>query len=116
MWKRGKEQQEKYKIWAATPRGQECILRNQRKYDWKDFVTDLDAALEYYDQQFEKQHGVCAMCKQASERRLSVDHDHRTGELRGLLCRKCNLMVGHFELMPDEILEYLKDWDSYPFK
>ncbi|MFD4474601.1 endonuclease VII domain-containing protein [Streptomyces sp. NPDC058471] len=43
------------------------------------------------------QGGVCALCRRATgaSRRLSVDHDHRTGEVRGLLCRPCNTLLGH---------------------
>ena len=51
----------------------------------------------------EKQDGVCAICDQ-SERshrngapnRLSVDHCHRTGVVRGLLCHACNRALGLF--------------------
>lgn len=43
------------------------------------------------------QGGVCYLCRRATgtTRRLSVDHDHKTGEVRGLLCRPCNNLLGH---------------------
>ncbi len=37
------------------------------------------------------QNGVCALCKKPPKRqRLHVDHDHKTGKVRGLLCYRCN--------------------------
>ncbi len=41
--------------------------------------------------------GRCAICKEAETRarRLSLDHDHATGEIRGFLCSRCNLLLGH---------------------
>lgn len=40
---------------------------------------------------------VCAICQRATgeSRKLSVDHDHRTGLVRGELCRPCNDLLGH---------------------
>jgi len=40
----------------------------------------------------------CAICRAEPEtgRRLAVDHDHETGAVRGLLCRRCNMAIGAF--------------------
>lgn len=38
----------------------------------------------------EAQGGLCAICKGARPYRLAVDHNHKTGEVRGLLCKRCN--------------------------
>lgn len=50
-----------------------------------------------YQRLYDFQGGVCAICRRANgaSRRLSVDHDHRTGRARMLLCRPCNDMLGH---------------------
>ncbi|MER7208480.1 endonuclease VII domain-containing protein [Streptosporangium sp. NPDC000239] len=43
-----------------------------------------------YDALFLAQNGQCAICGGTRRQRLSVDHDHRDGAVRGLLCRMCN--------------------------
>src|SRR5882672_9589375 len=51
---------------------------------------------EQYDELDRKQQGCCAVCGRHSDRfkvRLSVDHDHDTGEIRGLLCINCNRYI-----------------------
>lgn len=50
-----------------------------------------------YERLYVGQNGRCAICERATgaSRKLSVDHDHDTGEVRGLLCRTCNNMLGH---------------------
>jgi hypothetical protein len=57
--------------------------------------------LEEYDELLLAQEGVCAVCRreETSLRRgvvksLDVDHDHKTGEIRGLLCSACNTALG----------------------
>ncbi|MDF3280889.1 endonuclease VII domain-containing protein [Gordonia sp. N1V] len=49
-----------------------------------------------YERLYLAQGGRCYACRRATgkTRRLSVDHDHRTGEVRGLLCRPCNTLLG----------------------
>jgi hypothetical protein len=43
-----------------------------------------------------KQGNVCAICGKGLEKdkRLAVDHNHKTGKIRGLLCVNCNMMLG----------------------
>jgi hypothetical protein len=51
-----------------------------------------------YDRMLADQDGRCAICgKQPRTKRLSVDHDHRTGKVRALLCQPCNRGLRSFE-------------------
>lgn len=56
-----------------------------------------------YDQMLSDQGGVCAICGRPETKisrgalcHLSVDHDHVTGKIRGLLCSACNIGIGAF--------------------
>lgn len=52
--------------------------------------------LEEYDKLLKEQNNSCAICNQTciTDRRLAVDHNHTTGKVRGLLCTKCNSLLG----------------------
>jgi len=57
-----------------------------------------------YDHMLRQQNGLCAICGQPPNEsgkraatRLSVDHDHETKRVRGLLCRPCNMTIGLVE-------------------
>lgn len=51
--------------------------------------------IDEYKEILKKQGGVCAICKKSeTKRNLSVDHCHKTGKIRGLLCKKCNSGIG----------------------
>jgi hypothetical protein len=56
-----------------------------------------------YDRILEAQGGVCALCDATPTPGISlhVDHDHATGEIRGLLCMRCNNALGLFREDPD---------------
>lgn len=65
----------------------------RRKRNWK---QQYGTTLEEYQQAYEYQEGLCAICRQPDSRGylLAVDHSHGTGALRGLLCGRCNLTLG----------------------
>ncbi len=47
-----------------------------------------------YEELLRIQGGACAICQRAPQaQRLAVDHNHKTGEVRGLLCVRCNRRV-----------------------
>jgi hypothetical protein len=74
---------------------------------------------ERYDRMLFEQDGVCAICRQPETRRgsggdlrrLSVDHDHRTGAVRQLLCGRCTSVTWAVEESPgllDAVRRYLE--------
>ena len=70
-----------------------------------------DITLVDFDKMFEEQDGCCFICgRHQSEfsRRLDVDHDHDSGQVRGLLCYSCNTKLGWFQKHQERILIYLK--------
>ena len=70
---------------------------------------------EEYWQLFENQGRVCKICRRPSGIKLDVDHNHKTGENRGLLCRHCNTGIG---LLDEDIkilesaIAYLKEYEK----
>jgi hypothetical protein len=59
----------------------------------------LDAAA--FDALLRRQRNRCAICRSSSPD--SVDHCHRTGRIRGILCRTCNAGLGHFRDDPERL-------------
>lgn len=63
-----------------------------------------------YADLFEDQNGRCAICgNPPGKRALHIDHNHETGQIRGLLCFKCNVGIAMFQ----ESLRYLSAASEY---
>lgn len=66
------------------------------KLRWYVLRVKYGISKEEYLALLEEQGGVCAICGiEPKDRFLSVDHDHETNQIRGLLCEGCNLGIGH---------------------
>jgi hypothetical protein len=103
--------EEKVKAREATRRWvqkypERFLAQRYRKYG----ITLAD-----YERIALEQNGLCALCGQAETGlqlgrpiRLAVDHDHTTGRVRGLLCRRCNMALKH-DLTPD-LLRKMADY------
>jgi hypothetical protein len=55
-----------------------------------------EVAIEYLD----AQEGLCAICQSPIDESAHLDHDHETGEIRGMLCGNCNMGIGHLKDSP----------------
>ena len=71
---------------------------------------------EDYELMSANQNNCCAICKQKSEINLSVDHCHKTGIVRGLLCRNCNLALGYLKDDTNRIESAIKYLDEFKRK
>jgi Recombination endonuclease VII len=88
-------------LYGVEPMCKECRLRKRRVYNrrYPERIrnTDLKAkygmTIEDYNAMHTRQNGRCAICG-TSEEKLVVDHDHKTGQVRELLCHLCNAMIG----------------------
>jgi len=68
-------------------------------YRRKALRENYGLTVQQYEEMLKSQNGLCACCGQPppTGRRLCVDHDHKTGKIRGLLCDGCNVTTGYLE-------------------
>ncbi len=90
-----------YKAHRAEVAARKRVQRteNPEKCASQALQTKYGITLADYDEMLETQGGGCAICGNTpveNGRRLCVDHDHETGEVRGLLCDACNRGLGYF--------------------
>ena len=97
----------------VTPPGPRCATcHRERRKAARQAAHELRVGKVYglkpgqYEELYEAQGGVCYICRRASgkTKRLAVDHDHKTGYVRGLLCGPCNKILGHLRDDPDTSL------------
>lgn len=93
-----------------------------RSYRDKQLRRDFDIdGIKEYDEKLAAQNGVCAICSEPETviragkiLPLVVDHNHKTGAVRGLLCNGCNTGIGKLKDSRELLLkaiQYLDRWD-----
>lgn len=90
------------KFRAANP-----TYEQDRKRKHKYGVTPTD-----FQMMLDSQSGGCAICKKPVDRSGHLDHCHRTGKVRGILCSNCNRGIGHMQECPTILMsaiEYIKE-------
>ncbi len=110
MWEEKRKDAEPYERLCLTcgqtftvvpkPGGKQyyCTLECRRMYQR---LRRYGLTYQEYRALMERQGGVCALCRQewrgwGGRTGLHVDHCHRTGRVRGLLCGDCNTALGRF--------------------
>ena len=93
-------------------RGQNLLHHEHKKYERRGITKDQ------YNIVFNSQQGNCAICKKPSKDgcSLAMDHNHKTNEFRGLLCKECNRALGLFgdniDILQNAVI-YLQERGSY---
>jgi hypothetical protein len=109
------------KKWDATYRQSDAGTQAHQKYNETDKgkkrVADWHLRRTYgktlaeKQEQYEKQNGLCTLCEKPLPDQVSRccwDHNHSTGQMRDLLHRHCNLLVGAIEdELHDRAVEYV---------
>lgn len=104
------------RMWSANNKDKRKKYRERNKKRIKSLNLKrlYGITIEEYEEMFAKQNGCCGICKRPQskfKRALSVDHSHRTGNIRGLLCLSCNRAIGIFRDSPELLkraVKYLK--------
>ena len=94
--------------------------RKQREAQWRRAGLKLD--WEQFYEMLKSQNHTCRICGDSIAGKLQdgalvacVDHNHANGQIRGLLCKKCNLMLGYArdsEMILNKGIEYLKEFEK----
>ena len=80
-------------------------------------LRNYDITPEQFEELNTYQKGVCWICKHVpSSKKLHVDHDHRTGKVRGLLCYRCNVGLGFFKDDIDRLEDAVQYLLNPPFQ
>ncbi|MBA7567374.1 hypothetical protein ES708_09085 [subsurface metagenome] len=109
IYKTQKEKREYAKRWAKD--NPEKVSKRNKKYreNYPEKIKEMQKksdlkrhyGLSYKDwlRIWEDQDGKCAICRRNFSKPSDafVDHNHETGKVRGLLCRKCNFGIGFFD-------------------
>lgn len=73
----------------------EWVKNNPEKHFASWLLRKYNLTLKEYNEILNKQNGMCAICN--TKENLCVDHDHKTGEIRGILCQSHNKAIGLFK-------------------
>ena len=111
--------------WKKIPCNNIKIKAYQKKYDKKRYIANHylqnKVVIEWtrekvtgftpdeYDAKYIEQEGCCAVCGKSHnelKRALSADHNHNSGQKRGLLCSRCNLIYDWYEEHKNKIEKY----------
>lgn len=91
------------KVRQAVAKCRDALKRDPEQYSAyikdRNFLSRYGVTTNQVQDLILSQSGVCGLCKQPfgdqRSKRPAVDHDHTTGQIRGILHQACNMAIGH---------------------
>jgi len=94
--KGNRERIQKYKEGKSEYDRQRYLIHKKGKAEWH-YLKRYNLTLEQIDEILVSQDHKCGLCgRSLKEMKRAVDHDHKTGKVRGILCNRCNLGLAMF--------------------
>ena len=128
-WTKNKDKaRENYRKWASE--NKEYVKSYRTKYNLENkesravkrrsntLIKNYGLTIEKFNAMLKSQSGCCAICEIPQtklKKSLAVDHCHKTGKIRGLLCYLCNTAMGHFQDdigQLNKVIDYLKKYNT----
>lgn len=79
-------------------RGREQYWKNPGKQRARIIKRLYNLTEDSYRELLDSTMGICPICKEEFvDDTVCVDHDHKTGRIRGIICHRCNLLLGRFD-------------------
>lgn len=111
-----KHKRDKLNVWCKSCCNKQGRNRTPDYRLNQSYKIQYGITLEDYNKMLEDQNNKCKICGSSKSgtiqhNRLVVDHDHKTGKVRGLLCDKCNRGLGYLGDSIENLekaVEYLK--------
>lgn len=102
------------KLWKPTPEALAAARKKTREWNR---LKSTGFTPEEFQEKLSNQGNVCAICGTDNPGKLDfcADHCHSTGQKRGVICRKCNAGLGHFNDNIESLkaaIEYLEYYKS----
>lgn len=103
------------KVYRESKRGKKVHKKANKKWNKENgkahrLMYKYGLTTEQHEQMYAEQSGCCAICEElVTYSAMHTDHNHKTGEVRGLLCSGCNLALG----MVKESIVTLKNMQTY---
>lgn len=113
---RGNNKDKHRLLTQANKKKESCKVK-----EWQRVIRNrFGLTSEQYYAMLDSQNGGCAVCgthvpggRSKNKKRFHIDHDHRTGAIRGLLCLRCNLLLGHLTDTADGVESWARMAVSY---
>lgn len=104
------------KMYDSPKKRKEKYQRNKESVISNRLQTKFGMTLDQYNLKLSKQRGKCNICgitEEQNKKRLAVDHNHQTGEIRDLLCNNCNVLIGFLKedlKVSLNLTKYIRRW------